>query len=276
MSTTGPDALLLACSALAAALAWRGLRAGPDDPADGGRGPLVWLVLLLCLVITTRPAYVGLALVPLALGGVSWRARLVGGAVVLAAGMGWSALISAVGAPNVGAFQGSNPGAQLALVLSEPWRIPAVAHATLAQMWLGYAYSFVGVLGWLDTLLPLPYYRAAGAMLLVAALATLLGEQRATAGGARPLWLAAAVVVSIGGIFGILYLTWSPPGHAVVNGVQGRYFLPLAMLLGAALPCLAIARLAPLRRLLVAAVAVFPAVSLGITMNTVIARFLLT
>jgi hypothetical protein len=37
-------------------------------------------VLLLCLVITTRPAYVGLALLPLALGGVSWRARLAGGA----------------------------------------------------------------------------------------------------------------------------------------------------------------------------------------------------
>jgi uncharacterized membrane protein len=271
MATTGPDALLLGCSALAAALAWRGLRTG-----EGGRGALGWLVLLLCLVITTRPAYVGLALLPLALGGVSWHARLAGGAVVLGAGMGWSALIAAIGAPNVGAFQGSNPGAQLALLLSEPWRILAVARATLDQMWLGYAYSFVGVLGWLDTLLPVPYYRTAGVMLLVAALATLLGEGRATAGAARTAWVAAAVVVSLGGIFGILYLTWSPPGHAVVNGVQGRYFLPLALLLGAALPCLAIARLAPLRRLLVAAVAVFPAMSLGVAMNAVIARFYLS
>ena len=74
----------------------------------------------------------------------------------------------------------------------------------------------------------------------------------------------------------ILYLTWSPVGGPVVNGVQGRYFLPLAMLLAAAAPMLGTDRLAPLRRLLVLAVALFPAYSLGTALSAVIARFYLS
>jgi uncharacterized membrane protein len=269
LATGGPDALMLACSALAAALVWKGLRTG-----EGKRGALGWLVLLLCLVITVRPAYVGLVLAPLALGGVPWRWRLAGAAIVLVANLGWSALVTGGGGPQFGGFQGANPTAQLALLLSEPWRVFTVAWATLTQMWLAYAYSFVGVLGWLDTFLPPPYYRAAALML--AAAATMLGGERMTCGPGRPLWIPAAVALSFGGIFGILYLTWTPPGQDVVQGVQGRYFLPLALLLGVVLPSLAIARLAPLRHLLVAGVAGFSVVSFAVTLNAVIARYYLT
>ena len=271
MSTLGPDALLLALSALASALAWRGLRGGEH----AGRR-LGWVVLLLCLVITTRPAYVGLALVPLALGFAPLWARLAGAALVLGAGMGWSALISAIGAPNVGAFQGADLGAQLALLLSEPRRILAVAGETLRQMLGGYMHSFVGVLGWLDTLLPAAYYRIAWPMLGVAALATLLGTRAPMAARAGPGWILASVAASCAGIFGILYLTWSPVGGPVVQGVQGRYFLPLAMLLAVAMPMLGTNRLAPLRRLLVAAIAVFPAYSLGTALSAVVARYYLS
>jgi uncharacterized membrane protein len=272
LTTGGPDALMLACSALAAALAGQGLRTGA-----GERGALAWLVLLLSLVITIRPAYLGLALVPLALGGLSWRRRLAGGAIVLAAGLGWSALVSGGGGmPKFGAFQGADPNAQIALLLSEPWRVPAIAQATLEQLWLAYAYTFVGVLGWLDTFLPPAYYRAAGIMLAAAAVATVLGGTRMTCGRFRPLWILAAVVLSLGGIFGILYLTWTPPGQAIVHGVQGRYFLPLALLLGAALPSFALARLAPLRHALVGGVAAFSILSLGVTLNAVIARYYLS
>lgn len=270
MSTMGPDALLLACSALAAALAWRGLR-GMES-----RRTLAVIVALLVLVITTRPAYVGLALVPLALGFAAWRARLAGAAIVLGAGVGWSVLMSVIGAPNVGAFQGANPGAQIALMLSEPWRILAVAQATLGQMWVGYAYSFLGVLGWLDTLLPQAYYHNAGLMLAVAAVATLLAPRARMAWRGGPGWIAGSVLACLGGIFGILYLTWSPVGGPVVHGVQGRYFLPMAMLLAVAVPTLGTARLAPLRRLLVAGVAIFPAYSLGTAISAVIARYYLT
>lgn len=270
MSTMGPDALLLACSALVAALAWRGLR-GMES-----RRTLAVIVALLVLVITTRPAYVGLALVPLALGFAPWRARLAGAAIVLGAGIGWSAVMSVIGAPNVGAFQGANPGAQIALLLSEPWRILAVARDTLAHMWAGYAYSFLGVLGWLDTLLPQSFYRNATILLGVAAAAMLLAPPARIAWRGGPAWIVGSVLASLGGIFGILYLTWSPVGGPVVQGVQGRYFLPLAMLLAVAVPTLGTARLAPLRRLLVAAVAIFPAYSLGTALSAVIARYYLT
>lgn len=88
-------------------------------------------------------------------------------------------------------------------------------------------------------------------------------------------WIVAAMLASIGGIFGLHYLTWTPVGGPVVQGVQGRYFLPLAMLLSAAAPMLGTARLA-LRRILVAAVAIFPAYSLGTALLAVIARYYLS
>jgi uncharacterized membrane protein len=37
-------------------------------------------------------------------------------------------------------------------------------------------------------------------------------------------------------IFGIEYLTWTAPGSPVVEGVQGRYFLPLAAVFSLSIP----------------------------------------
>lgn len=267
MATVGPDALILACSALAAALV-----AG----APVRRGGWVALVAALCLVIATRPAYVGLALVPLACPGPRLRTRLLGVALVLGAGGGWSLLAAATGAPNVGAFMGADPGAQLRLLLAEPWRLPGLAARTWADMWLGYAYSFVGVLGWLDTIFPPWYYRSAGWVLAAAGLATLLGGAQPAIPWQRRALVVGAALASCAGIFGILYLTWTPVGHPVVHGAQGRYFLPLAMLLAAALPLAGAPRLVPLRHALLAAVALFPAVSLAVALHAVVARYYLS
>lgn len=41
---------------------------------------------------------------------------------------------------------------------------------------------------------------------------------------------ATIVLVSVAAIFGTLYLEWTPVGHHVIEGVQGRYFVPLAVL----------------------------------------------
>jgi hypothetical protein len=44
-----------------------------------------------------------------------------------------------------------------------------------------------------------------------------------------------------------LYLTWTPVGAERIEGVQGRYLLPLLALLGLALPRLALPRATALR-----------------------------
>jgi uncharacterized membrane protein len=45
------------------------------------------------------------------------------------------------------------------------------------------------------------------------------------------MWTLAAILLSTGAVFGAMYLIWSPVGGPVVDGVQGRYFLPIAAFL---------------------------------------------
>ena len=41
-------------------------------------------------------------------------------------------------------------------------------------------------------------------------------------------YMVLVVLLSVGMIFGTLYLSFSPVGFYIIDGVQGRYFLPLA------------------------------------------------
>ncbi len=46
----------------------------------------------------------------------------------------------------------------------------------------------------------------------------------------RYLYVAALLLISVGGVFGTLYLTFTNVGWPTIEGVQGRYFLPFAPL----------------------------------------------
>jgi uncharacterized membrane protein len=37
------------------------------------------------------------------------------------------------------------------------------------------------------------------------------------------------VILGILGVFGALYISFNPVGRSVVDGIQGRYFIPLAI-----------------------------------------------
>ena len=45
----------------------------------------------------------------------------------------------------------------------------------------------------------------------------------------------ALIIILIGGIFLAMYLYWTPTGNTIIEGVQGRYFLPVLLLLMAML-----------------------------------------
>ena len=53
---------------------------------------------------------------------------------------------------------------------------------------------------------------------------------------ARALIVAAAIVGGCLALFLSLYLVWSKPGEIVVIGVLGRYLMPLAVFVPAAIP----------------------------------------
>jgi uncharacterized membrane protein len=141
--------------------------------------------------------------------------------------------------------------------------------------WRGYLETFIGRLGWLDTPLPHAYLGAATAILGLAALAALLGPRGERIGAVSRLVIVACVLLCTVGVFAIQYLTWTIPGHAVVDGIQGRYFLPLAMVAGVALPAVGAARRTWAHDALILAVALFPVVSLGVVMRAIVLRYYL-
>jgi uncharacterized membrane protein len=126
----------------------------------------------------------------------------------------------------------------------------------------------IGALGALDTLLPKPYYALAALILLAALIADALGPD---AGRGRALLLVVALA-GTGAVFLSQYLIWSAVGGTVIEGVQGRYFLPLAPA-----TVLLIAGLVPpharLRTTLLIGVAGFPLVTAVVTPLALLARF---
>jgi uncharacterized membrane protein len=95
-----------------------------------------------------------------------------------------------------------------------------------------YAYweQFVGVLGWLDVVLPHSFEHLVEGVLALCFASALGGRSR------LPLITATAVITSIAALFGTLYLSFTVVGADMVDTVQGRYFIPAAAMLPLALP----------------------------------------
>jgi uncharacterized membrane protein len=222
-----------------------------------------------------RPPYGALALLPFGLTRSRWRWRLVGAAAIAACVVVWSAIAANRALVNTGLIVGADPAAQASFLRNNPWQVVHIACATL-RTYPVYVEQFIGRLGWIDTPLPPAYRTAAIAMLGVAAVAAMLGLRgdRISIGGR--LTIAAGVLLSAIGVFAIMYLTWTVPGHPTVDGVQGRYFIPLALIGAALLPAIGDLRGAPrLHRALVMLVVAFPVVSLAVVMRTVVLRYYL-
>lgn len=237
MAAVSQDGLILALTALAVAMVTRGLGLG-----GWSRGALTALCLCLAVVCAARPPYAPLALIILALPGVAWRHRLAGAGAIVGIVVGWSLLAATlaqvvIDQPDV--FP--NPAAQLQRLLQTPGEVLPIAVNTLTRYAAAYAEQFVGMLGWFDVILPRWLHGAAAVSLGLALLATLGGRLPADAvsSPAAPLAVArvraaaaAGILLAAAAIFAIQYLTWTDVAGPVVLGVQGRYFLPLALMCG--------------------------------------------
>ncbi|WP_336961325.1 DUF2142 domain-containing protein [Sphingobium aquiterrae] len=112
---------------------------------------------------------------------------------------------------------------QLAVVLHDPLGFARILATSIAERSPVYALQIVGRFGWNSILLPLAAYPLAGIMLGAALWS---GDGVRAGWGTRLWWLAiaggSALLVETA-----LYLTGTPLGADYVQGVQGRYFLPL-------------------------------------------------
>ena len=119
-----------------------------------------------------------------------------------------------------------NPTEQLRDLIEHPLSLILLIKNTLGRNMYFYIGSFIGHFGWLDYSISSLAY-----VLFILSWLLLISRIRKEKGynklSLRTLILGASIFLTIGSIFGALYLTWTPVGNAVVDGVQGRYFLIL-------------------------------------------------
>jgi uncharacterized membrane protein len=271
IASTSQDALLLACSALAGAALFRLLR----SPGAQGEKIIIGVSVLLGMIAMARPPYGALAILPLGATKTSWRWRSAAAAITVALTVAWSTFVASTVLTNAGAAVGANPHAQLTLLYQDPMRVLTVGWNTVTQYWPIYLQGFIGNLGWLDTPLPSRYLTLAECMIGVAALTTMLGSKGEPVNATGRTIIGAGLLLSAGALFGILYVTWTAPGYPVVQGVQGRYLLPLALAGVVLLPRIDFKGRAWLHKVLLVVVTVFPVITLSVVMRAIVLRYYL-
>lgn len=227
-ASANQDALLIATAALCGALL-------THAPARRGLAGWTCLGLMLGSLAAARMPYIPLGALPaiLAWRSAGRRGGLFASALAAAVALLWLrfgvASLFAETPPELRPFG----AAQLRLLAHDPWRVLPIAFHTVAANGADYGHQIAGVLGWLTLPIPGGLYLGCGAA-GVAALA--LSARRLAVPPAEVALASLTLALATGAVFGALYLNWTPVGAARVEGVQGRYFLPILAFLPVALP----------------------------------------
>ena len=203
-SSWSADALTIALAALLTALLL------------GERAPRATIAVAFLLALC-KPAYFLIALLVLATRYRPAIKAAIAGAS--AAGTALSMAYASIGAYAQRMFDPVNPAAQMRCVLSDPMRfVRAVAH-DIPLNWRTYVEQLVGRFGGLvQVWMPAWFVMVEVALLIGVAL-----TGRAKARALSLLIVASSVV----GILLSQFLIWSIACGETIDGVQGRYFLPL-------------------------------------------------
>jgi len=205
---------------------------------------------LLALLALQKPPFLPLLLLPLtrSVTGLGWRSRVAAALIVAVPGVLWSlAVMHWVSVPLLPGptyhpgplwpgdphltFRSSVAAAQMRVILTHPLRVALLPLTAQATHFATYWRQVLGVLG--DLTIDLPHWLyGLWSVALLSALAALVNRP-----SARPVgpWLPLAAAVAMAGsaelIFLTQYMTWTPVGAARVDGVQGRYFIPMLPIL---------------------------------------------
>jgi Predicted membrane protein (DUF2142) len=223
-ATASQDALMLPVAALAVAVVWRAL----SERRELARAELIAASVPFVLCAMAKPPYVALGFlmfVPAAEFGARgwqrWKSPAISFAVVAGASALWWCMVARFG---VDTADEADPLAQMAFVRAHPVNaILAVGRGTADAAW-DFVHRGLYVVGWNDLL---PHHGAA----LVLSVCLLMIVVCAPGVGVRS-WRArtlmvVAVVVPLVAISAAEYVIWTPPGLAMVYGVQPRYWLPV-------------------------------------------------
>ena len=259
------DGPMLGAAALAAALCLR-LR---DPLVAYARPAFAILCVLLALLGMARPPYAAFCLILLTVRApAGWRPA--GIAFVLGCTAAWGAANAAYVALPHWPTGPVDPARQLHGLLRHPGHWLPLLAATWHEFGPIWRLGFIGYLGWLDVDLPAYYHHLARLFLALALGAAILAGGFARARHAFIVIL--AITGALAGILLIQYLTWSVAGAPTIDGVQGRYALAPALLLGAALGH-RLTRTDRLATWAIAPVLLMPIVSIAVTVHALLIRY---
>lgn len=229
------DGISLALTILAMSLFMRLLK---QEKTEGNK-PGLLIALSLCIIVAagSRANLIFMVFIPLWLFVVSRRsiylATFAGVAILT---LGWIAF--AVISSHDPSRHAELSNAQIIIwYLKHPLMLATIFFNTLtdADKLSFYYQSLIGNFAWLDA--PLGHtLRDSYGFILVASLVAVIVFGRKRLPTSSALFIAALAIISIALIFAALLVQWSSFPTAIIEGVQGRYFIiPLAML-GYALP----------------------------------------
>ncbi|HEX6862208.1 MAG TPA: DUF2142 domain-containing protein [Thermoanaerobaculia bacterium] len=208
----------------AARLAWAG-------EARGGWGDVAVLTACSAALCLSKPVYVTLSLLVLLIpaarlpGGRRAPALLLFGLVTAAAfGVGM-ATAGAVDVP-VRLDAPVDRDRQIESALAEPLRVAWIITEDYLRLGRRYVAQIVGQLGWLDANLPKPLLW--GYAFLLGLLVLLDARRTVAVSPGQRLLLVLVALATLALVSASQYAAWTPYGADYVEGLQGRYFIPLA------------------------------------------------
>ena len=144
--------------------------------------------------------------------------------------MATTAETSAVGAT---AGNAVSMGYTVGFFLQNPWKLIQMLCNTVADKSEFYLESIVGQkMGWVEIEISRVIFVGFLVLFMISMLKVRGEKQYVTSG--QKWWLSIVCLLSAGMILMGMLLTWTPYGHVSIEGVQGRYFTPLLLLLSLA------------------------------------------
>lgn len=218
------------------ALVFTALSFSASTRGEWKRWELVTATVAATVVCSLKPVYAPILLAAIVPGlcrpgGIRkvmrTHAVLIG--VPLGATIGWFLFTrSAMTTP----INGTHPSVQMSLLVHRPIDfLQALVRTLDIARIIAYSIEAVGVFGWLTVLLrPAVVYVLP---LVGFALIWIFGSRgRANRDTRQGIWYLALALISAMLIMTAMYVTWTPAGSGTIQGVQGRYFIPILPLAG--------------------------------------------
>ena len=121
-----------------------------------------------------------------------------------------------------------SPSKQLVIILNNPLNFFALIFDTFILKIATYIKEFIGTLGWLDTELPKLYIFSYAFVLLFVAMAS--KKKDIVISYKQKMVILITLILNVIFLYALMYLSWTSVGGNIIEGIQGRYFIPIAPL----------------------------------------------